>query len=85
MRLQQLEDDCFRFPDLNRVLYYFHKKSRGVAFGQTKSAAGFYSASGRRYVIMGTIQLHRKELEHMKEWEKKRLPVGIESFEKIRI
>ncbi len=70
MRLQQLEDDCFRFPDLNRALYYFHKKSRGVAFEQTKSAAGFYSASGRRYVIMGTIQLHRKELEHMKEWEK---------------
>ncbi len=85
MRLQHLEDDCFRFPDLNRALYYFHKKSRGVVFGQTKSAAGFYSDSGRRYVIRGTIQLHRKELEHMKEWGKKRLPVGIENFEKIWI
>lgn len=40
MRLQQLEDDHFRFPDLNGALYFFHKKSRGAVFGQAKTRSG---------------------------------------------
>ena len=43
MRLQQLEDDHFRFPDLNGVLYIFIKNPAASFSDRRKRAAGFYS------------------------------------------
>lgn len=61
MRLQQLEDDHFRFPDLSGVLYIFIKNPAASFSDRRKRAAGFYSTFDRRYVIMCMTQLHRKE------------------------
>ena len=61
MRLQQLEDDHFRFPDLNGALYFFIKNPAALFSDRRKRAAGFYSTFGRWYVIMCMTQLHRKE------------------------